>query len=152
MLLYNQSAVKATRARLISLDKRINNLIALSFNLVTQSDSRTLKADSKLMILIAVVTMVFLPTNTIASIFGSSFFEAELGSSNSSVVGGTLHVLPQFWLFWAVSIPITVLILGLGGLYWQHVKHVHLAGIERHRENRLLAGTNVPLSYNGRTN
>jgi Mg2+ and Co2+ transporter CorA len=132
-LSYNRSAVNATRTRLISLDKRITNLIALSFNLVTQSDSRTLKADSKLMILIAVVTMVFLPTNTIASIFGSSFFEAQLADP-ASVLGDRLVVLPQFWLFWAVCVPLTGVIMGLGILYWRYVKRVHLAGVERHRE------------------
>jgi hypothetical protein len=119
---YHLSAVNGTRTRLFSLDRRISNLITLAFNLVTQSDSRTLKVDSKLMILIALVTMIFLPTNTIAAIFASPFFTSKFQGLDADVKQDELHMLSEFWLFWAVATPITAMIMIMSWIYWQHVK------------------------------
>lgn len=122
LMLYHRSAVHLIQIRLTSLDRRINNLIGLSFNLVTRSDSRTLKVDSKLMILIALVTMIFLPTNTIASIFSGPFFEAHFQASTGDASTDRLFMLTQFWLFWAISVPITGVILCFGWWYFRSVK------------------------------
>ncbi|KAI4269586.1 MAG: hypothetical protein L6R38_007416 [Xanthoria sp. 2 TBL-2021] len=55
------------KLRMTSLEKRMQNIINLSFNVVTQHDSHVLKNDSKSMKAIATVTMLFLPLATIAS-------------------------------------------------------------------------------------
>ncbi|KAL8919411.1 MAG: hypothetical protein Q9208_006789 [Pyrenodesmia sp. 3 TL-2023] len=52
--------------RMTSLQQRMQNIINLSFNVVTQHDSHILKNDSKSMKAIAMVTMLFLPLATIA--------------------------------------------------------------------------------------
>ena len=128
LISYNRTAVHATQLRLTSLDKRINNLISLSFNLVTQSDSRILKVDSKLMILIALITIIFLPTNTIASIFSGPFFDSVFRATNDTSQPDQLFMLSQFWLFWAIAVPITTFVLFLGWWYFQRVKKELLHG------------------------
>ncbi|KAL8937924.1 MAG: hypothetical protein Q9211_003442 [Gyalolechia sp. 1 TL-2023] len=67
------------KLRMTSLEQRMQNIINLSFNLVTQHDSHILKNDSKSMKAIATVTMLFLPLATIAAIFGSDYPSSALG-------------------------------------------------------------------------
>jgi hypothetical protein len=121
----------------------MSNLIQLSFNLVTQQDSRVaqqislvaqqdsrrLQLDNKLMVLIAVVTLVFLPTTTIASIFGTQFFvfnqqqHDPTGDDNSaSDTGIDIVVSRQFWIFWVLVAATTVLVCSLSGAYFHWVK------------------------------
>jgi Mg2+ and Co2+ transporter CorA len=53
------------------------NVISLSFNLVTQQDSRIMQDDSNAMKAIAVLTLIFLPATGISSVFSMPFFEEE---------------------------------------------------------------------------
>ncbi|OJD33128.1 small s protein [Diplodia corticola] len=59
------NAAKASAARARSLSTRLGNETNLAFNLVTQSDSRSMK-------LISIVTLVFLPASYVACGFDSS--------------------------------------------------------------------------------
>jgi hypothetical protein len=52
-LTYRKSTFKSTQLRLRSLEKRMANVISLSFNLVTQQDSRVMQDDSSAMKVIA---------------------------------------------------------------------------------------------------
>lgn len=60
---------ESTNIRLVSLEKRMNNLINLSFHLVTQADSMVMRQDSKAMTTIQYVTVVLLPITTVAVSF-----------------------------------------------------------------------------------
>ncbi|KAL9027446.1 MAG: hypothetical protein Q9196_004031 [Gyalolechia fulgens] len=91
------------KLRMTSLEQRMQNIINLSFNLVTQHDSHILKNDSKSMKAIATVTMLFLPLATIAAIFGSEFFKFDDHKHSVSVA----H---NFWIFWALTGPLTVVV------------------------------------------
>lgn len=94
--------------RMASLQQRMQNIINLSFNTVTQHDSHLLKDDSKSMRAVATVTMVFLPAATIATIFGSEFFSFNDKKQNISVA-------QNFWIFWALTGPLS---LGVWFLYY----------------------------------
>jgi hypothetical protein len=95
---YQKSSFLSTQLRLASLDKRIANVISLSFNLVTQRDSAVLKQDSNAMKAIAVLTLVFLPLTGIASLFSTPFFQ---------VAESHLWVSASIWIFWVITVCLT---------------------------------------------
>ncbi|EEP79687.1 predicted protein [Uncinocarpus reesii 1704] len=64
-LRHNRGLFKSTRLRVASLEKRINNSINLSFNLVIQRDSKLMLQDSLRMDILATVTLIFLPVATV---------------------------------------------------------------------------------------
>jgi hypothetical protein len=126
-LLYRKGVFHSSNLRLKSMEKRVQNLIQLSFNLVAQQDSRVIQVDSKLMMLIALVTLVFLPSSTIASVFGSQFFVFNNDGNSTSP---DLLLSNQFWLFWVISIPITCLVLLVGWLYFRRMKKDVIGAIQ----------------------
>ena len=63
------------------------------------------KRDSAAMKLISLLGAVFLPGAYLASVFSMTFFNFQ--NSGAAVVSN------QFWIYWAVDIPITVLIVGV---------------------------------------
>ncbi|KFY83638.1 hypothetical protein V498_07911 [Pseudogymnoascus sp. VKM F-4517 (FW-2822)] len=65
-LKYKDGLFQSVSLRVTSLDKRMQNIINLSFNLATQQDSRVVQRDSFSMKTIAAVTLFFLPISTTA--------------------------------------------------------------------------------------
>jgi Mg2+ and Co2+ transporter CorA len=57
---------------------------------------------------ITVLTMVFLPATFVCSLFSMGFFDFETSPSVFD-----LKVANQFWIYFAVAIPLTVLVLGI---------------------------------------
>ncbi|KAJ3493736.1 hypothetical protein NLJ89_g10950 [Agrocybe chaxingu] len=100
--------------------ERTSIRINLCFNLATQADSRTnlgiarltgrisasAQRDSSSMITIAAVTMFFLPGSFVSALFSMVFFNAE------NKEGGQMRLLvaPQWWLFPAAAVPLTILV------------------------------------------
>lgn len=111
-LQYCKTLYQSTKLRLASLQRRVDNTIDLSFNLVTQQDSLTMITDSKRMLAdsermivdsstmkaIAALTMVFLPATAVATIMGNSLFDD----------GG--RVTSQFYVMWYVVVPLTLVV------------------------------------------
>ncbi|KAL4914969.1 hypothetical protein BDW62DRAFT_133890 [Aspergillus aurantiobrunneus] len=64
-----EAEFQTVKLRLRSLDRRMKNVIALSFHLVTQEGNEFLNADSNTMATIAFVTLIFLPITTVSPIF-----------------------------------------------------------------------------------
>lgn len=93
----------STALRLHSIEKRMLNVIQLTQTIVTQADSAVLKADSRAMKLIAALTLVFLPATGVASVFDTPFFDNESSSATARLI-----VAANFWIFWAVSVPLTL--------------------------------------------
>jgi hypothetical protein len=116
---YQKSAFLSTQLRLASLDKRIANVISLSFNLVTQRDSQVLKQDSNAMKAIAVLTLVFLPLTGIASLFSTPFFE---------VAGSHLWVSASIWIFWVITVCLTCSIVSIW-VWWYRSMKERSAGV-----------------------
>ncbi|KAN0067331.1 hypothetical protein V8E54_014594 [Elaphomyces granulatus] len=65
MLKHKRGLFKSTSLRVESLNKRVENIINLAFNLVTAKDSRVMVKDSLRMETVATVTMFFLPVATV---------------------------------------------------------------------------------------
>ena len=111
---YRKRNFHSTLLRLTSLEKRMSNIIQLSFNLVTQADSGVMKADSavlktdsRAMKFIAFLTLVFLPATGVASVFSTPFFDIDWESS-SQPGERVLRTAESFWIFWAVVLPLTI--------------------------------------------
>ncbi|KAJ9606941.1 hypothetical protein H2200_008952 [Cladophialophora chaetospira] len=105
-LRYQQTLLESINLRAISMEKRMQNVINLSFNLVAQRDSATILTESSSMHTIALTTLIFLPISTVATIFGSQFFNFLDPDSRDG-----FHVSPQFWIFWAFTVPLTIVVL-----------------------------------------
>ncbi|KAF2453804.1 hypothetical protein BDY21DRAFT_401325, partial [Lineolata rhizophorae] len=106
-LRYRRTLFTSTQLRLGSMEKRMQNIINLSYNLVTQQDSKIMQRDSGVMKSIAVLTLIFLPASTIATMFGSQFFSLEVLES-----GKTRFIVSKyFWIFFAVALPVTLIVL-----------------------------------------
>jgi Mg2+ and Co2+ transporter CorA len=112
-----QNARNRTRMRLTSTNfkcllshsksnrSRLNNEIQLYFNILSMYEyetSRTIgiatKADSESMKTIANLTMIFLPPTFVCALFSTTFFNYETGQWGIS---------NNFWVYWAVAIPVT---------------------------------------------
>ncbi|KAK7431150.1 hypothetical protein QQZ08_002190 [Neonectria magnoliae] len=120
-LQYRRTVFHSSQLRLGSLQKRIDNAITLSFNLVTQQDSMMMIQDSNSMKIIAAITMIFLPTTGVATVVGSQLFVTEVHNDDS---WDTL-ITPLFWTMWWISIPLTIVVAILAMLWhwWTHSEH-----------------------------
>lgn len=99
-------SVEVWKLRVASLERRMQNIINLSFNSVAQRDSKVLLRDSKSMKAIATVTVAFLPLATIAAIYGSQFFDYETGGEVDGLV-----VSHNFWILWLTVAPCSLVVL-----------------------------------------
>jgi len=116
-LQYRRSLFESTRLRLGSLQKRVENAITLSFNLVSQQDSLILLQDSSSMKTIALITMIFLPTTGVATVLGGALF-----NSNQEHGRWEVKSSPLFLTLWYISIPLTAVTLALAYFFhrWSH--------------------------------
>lgn len=87
----------------------ISNQQAAVTNIVNLQDGASMKT-------IAVITMTFLPATFVAAIFAMPMF--HWNDDQASLV------MRQFWIYWAVVIPLTVLVvlIWLGWWYWRSVR------------------------------
>lgn len=79
---------------------------------------------------LAAVTVLFLPGSTIASLFSMSMFNWGAEDSSNILSG-------RFWVYWAISIPLTVTTI-VSWLAWSHRQSV----VDRLRENEAVKRLN----------
>ncbi|GKU02851.1 hypothetical protein FLAG1_05273 [Fusarium langsethiae] len=120
-LQYRRSLFMSSQLRLNSLQKRIDNAITLSFNLVTQQDSMVMIQDSNSMKVIAAITMIFLPTTGVATVIGSQLFSSEVHKDGET---WDIRLTPLFWTMWWIAIPLTVFVIFLAIIWhwWMHTE------------------------------
>ena len=116
-LLYRKSLFKSTELRLNSLSKRVDNAINLAFNMVTQQDSMLMIQDSSSMKIIAAITLLFLPTTTVATVAGSQMFLTSLTGED-----WLIQASPLYMTMWSISIPLT-LVIAVFALTWHWWTH-----------------------------
>ncbi|KAH9474913.1 Notoamide biosynthesis cluster protein M' [Psilocybe cubensis] len=112
----------------LNYNERTGIRINLFFNISTQTDNKTnldiarltskiavsTQRDSSSMITMAAVTMLFLPGTFVSALFSMVFFNSQ--SDN------TLVVSEQIWLFFAITIPLTVAVFVLW-LFWRRYRN-----------------------------
>ncbi|KAJ4292663.1 hypothetical protein N0V90_009326 [Kalmusia sp. IMI 367209] len=68
--------------------------------------------DSSSMFIISALTLVFLPPTFTATLFSTEFF--DLKSTNMESIASS-----RFWLYWAVTIPLTVITAASAAYFWK---------------------------------
>jgi len=127
-LAYRRTLFKSSKLRLGSLQRRIDNAINLSFNLVTQQDSMLMIQDSTSMKIIAVITMIFLPTTGVATVLGSQLFTSEPPPHGATEVPGpgspwVIMVNPLFLTMWWIAVPLTLGVAAIALVYQWYAHH-----------------------------
>jgi len=65
--------------------------------------------------------MIFLPGSFVSALFSVGFFDWNADSSSSKL---SVSVRPGFILYWAVTVPLTVLVIGLYNLWSLYYKRI----------------------------
>lgn len=78
--------------------------------------------DAVAMKILAVVAAVFLPATFVATLFSMTMFDWQANSeaASSSVVSS------DFWIYWVVTVPLTVVVLGLCIVSWRRSCRTYL--------------------------
>jgi len=124
-LKYRQTLFESTQRRLTSLNARISNIIGLSFNIVTQGDSKLMQSENQSMKTIAVMTLWFMPLGTVASIFGSQFMKLQDEWPHH------ITVSQDFWLMWVIAVPLTLAVLLIWRVWYMDARHRLIDGVEK---------------------
>ncbi|KAK6193979.1 hypothetical protein LQW54_011908 [Pestalotiopsis sp. IQ-011] len=80
--------------------------------------------DSTAMKVLAIVTVVFLPPSFIATLFSMSMFNWQ-SSESTSDNGSSEIVASNFWIYWATTVPLTLVILVAYRLWWRKQKVIY---------------------------
>lgn len=92
-------------------DNSLNARMAVS----SSRDSSSMKA-------LAVITAIFLPGEFMSSLFGMGIFNWQSDDSTEDASdgtgGGSAIVSYDFWVYWALTVPLTILILVLWRAWW----------------------------------
>ncbi|OAA51383.1 hypothetical protein BBO_01330 [Beauveria brongniartii RCEF 3172] len=100
--------------------KRVDIQINALFNMMMQQDNsngielaksshqiaRASYRDSSSMKTLAIVTMFFLPGSFVSAMFSMPMFKWDKANPDSSAIG--VGLLPQFGLYWAITLPLTI--------------------------------------------
>ncbi|KAF1998629.1 hypothetical protein P154DRAFT_246622 [Amniculicola lignicola CBS 123094] len=68
--------------------------------------------DSAVMVIIAILTMVFLPATFTATLFSTTFFDFRK-EKGKTVVSTT------FWIYWVVTLALTLVTMTCAGYFWR---------------------------------
>ncbi|KAK0642907.1 hypothetical protein B0T16DRAFT_332559 [Cercophora newfieldiana] len=109
---YVQQRVQVQIAALFHLIAQQDNAIAFETASATRSIAKDSLQDSSSMKMLALVAMFFLPGSFVAALFSAPLFEWDKAGEGMAV--GTK---PQFRLFWAVAVPLTVVTFGLYAMW-----------------------------------
>jgi hypothetical protein len=94
-----------------NLPLKLENRTATQSNKINYQIALESKADSSAMKAIAILTMFFLPRTFVASFFAMPLFNWD-AETQSGVVKS------RFWIYWAITVPGTVLVLVVWRLWW----------------------------------
>ncbi|KAL4885815.1 hypothetical protein BJY04DRAFT_117977 [Aspergillus karnatakaensis] len=142
LISYEEKRAHSLKTRSKSLNDRHQNEINLAFNLVSQGFGHDARSDSNMMKTIAVVSMVYLPGTFVSGLFGTNFFSFQADPGN------TWLTADEFWIYWAVTIPLTMATMGVWAiwhwrekypLWWQKV-------FERRGSSQEPAGSKVAVT------
>ncbi|KAK3986193.1 hypothetical protein QBC44DRAFT_248725 [Cladorrhinum sp. PSN332] len=103
----------STKLRTVSVQARIKNTVDLAFHINTVHDSQVNIDNSQSVRIISIVGMVFIPFSAVSSIFGTQFFSAAPSPSEEGASASHMDVNPDFWILWAIALPLTFFIIGM---------------------------------------
>ncbi|KAF3011359.1 hypothetical protein E8E14_008126 [Neopestalotiopsis sp. 37M] len=111
-------------------EARVQLHLNILYTSVAQDDGQTsaqLAAaagrDSTSMKIIALITAAYLPATFVATLFSMGMFEWKSSSPDTDGAGAeSSSISPDFWMYWAVTIPLTVITLAGWGAWWEFEK------------------------------
>ncbi|KAH8698688.1 hypothetical protein BGW36DRAFT_376609 [Talaromyces proteolyticus] len=99
--------IKAIKARASTLSERLSNEADLYNHQITMVIADTTRRDNATVKALTLVGVFYLPGTFISGIFGSNFFNYTPGSST----GRDWNMSDKFWVYWVVTIPLTLMTL-----------------------------------------
>ncbi|PSR81664.1 hypothetical protein BD289DRAFT_355106, partial [Coniella lustricola] len=108
------------------LEMRCKALVDIIYSKIAQEDN-SLNArmavassrDSSSMKALAIITAVFLPGEFVSSLFGMGIFDWQANEDDGSSGDTTDAVVGyDFWWYWAITVPLTIIILVLWRAWW----------------------------------
>lgn len=119
--IWPQHWIELTLFQLFNIISQKDNLNNYKLSIWTKNISLVSQRDAASMKTLAFVTMFFLPGSFISALFSTPLFkwdDVDMSDWSTVRVGTT----PQFGLYWAVTVPLTVVtfILYYLWLWWQH--------------------------------
>lgn len=147
---FHASATQGIEFRFNSYKARANQQSDVLFNIMSQQANILNRLDSRLNIQIAkdtkqeglsisaftFITALFLPGNFVATLFGMSMFNWQ-GPSAANGTADNSYVVPSFWIFWAVVIPLTIVTMASWYAWYRYATRKwrdHLASREHKEE------------------
>ncbi|KAK5135373.1 hypothetical protein LTR08_005315 [Meristemomyces frigidus] len=117
--------LKSLHLRSQALEARLRNEISLALHVRAQRDSlvaariaEAARVDSTTMKTISILGLVFLPGTFVSTIFSMSFFNF---SPNPNSEQQQWAVSKDFWIYWAVAVPVTVATIGIWLAYQRSI-------------------------------
>ncbi|KIW63289.1 hypothetical protein, variant [Phialophora macrospora] len=129
-LTLNASMSTWTLEQLHALEKRLKVQLQVIDSTISATDALTMirlarasRSDSNTMKAITILTMVFLPATFVCSLFSTGFFDftaaADEDGSNLGATHRTMRIAGQFWIYFAVAVPLTILVLSICAAWLQ---------------------------------
>ncbi|KAB8258594.1 hypothetical protein BDV32DRAFT_125511 [Aspergillus pseudonomiae] len=115
-LAFAAKEIHSARVRSRTLSDRLASEIQLANTLVSHQMSRHTRYDSMVMKTISFVGMIYLPGTFASGIFGSNFFDYQSGEKES------WEMSHKFWLYWVVTIPLTLATFAVWALWHYRAK------------------------------
>jgi glutamate-1-semialdehyde 2,1-aminomutase len=135
---YNTNIATGLESVVSGLQRRLELQLNILYSFVSQTDNRINERiaknsgrDSTSMKILALISAFFLPGTFVATLFSMSMFQwqpngngngtegAGGGGNNGGDGGGNAVLSNNFWIYWAVAIPLTALTLIGWALWWQ---------------------------------
>ncbi|KAK0637135.1 hypothetical protein B0T17DRAFT_99160 [Bombardia bombarda] len=129
------------------LDMQLNvlyNFVAQSGNDLNSKIAATAGLDSAAMKTLAFLTAVFLPPTFVATLFSMSMFNWQ-ATSDSSMEGDARVVTPSFWIYWVVSIPLTLVTMLVWRVWWHRQKSFYAGEYLTPKPQHISVPTNTEL-------
>jgi len=115
---------------LFSIDSQVNNQTNLEIAGTSSIIAKEAAKDNASMITIATMTMLFLPGTFVSAIFSMVFFNYGVDNNGQEI----FQVSSRLWLYFAVTVPLTVLISGIYQ-YWRRQREGRVES--RHKETEM---------------
>ncbi|KAM0816853.1 hypothetical protein AB5N19_02655 [Seiridium cardinale] len=124
---YSEAGLEVTQ----SSEARMHLQLNILYTSVAQDDGQTsarLAAsagkDSTSMKIIALITAAYLPATFVATMFSMGMFEWQSQNPNDDNDNASKSsVSPDFWIYWAVAVPLTVITLAGWATWWKFEQH-----------------------------
>ncbi|KAK2752924.1 hypothetical protein CKAH01_06165 [Colletotrichum kahawae] len=100
-LQFQLQIMKSLRRRSQANSERLDGEMNCAYNVIANTDSQIMKS-------ITLLTMIFLPATFISALFSTTFFDFDEYGWNFST---------RFWIYWVVTVPLTLCVLAVWGLW-----------------------------------